>query len=123
MPQDGFHKTNNIASCVEDLGSLVGYVPASGSTRIPPAGGTTTLALADGCLRTISTVAIATGMTLAIQTTGAVQGQRFVIAKISTAGTGAVTIDLKASTTKKKFNAELMFVNGAWRLISHYEYA
>lgn len=100
-----------------------GTIPGSASTRIAPAGSTTTLTLASGCLRTISTVAIATGMTLAIQTTGAVQGQRFRICKIATGGTGAVTIDGNAFTTHKKFNCELMFVNGAWRMVAKHEYA
>lgn len=107
----------------EAIAARFGILPASGSTRIAPAGGTTKLLLADGCLRTISTVAIATGMTLTFQTTGAVQGQRFTVAKIATGGTGAVTIDGNAFTTHKKFNAELMFVNGSWRLVAKHEYA
>lgn len=100
-----------------------GTIPASGSTDITIATGTNTVTLASGCLRTISTVGIAAGVTVAVQTTGAVQGQRFRICKIATGGTGAVTVDGNAFTTHKKFNAELMFVNGAWRMIAKHEYA
>ena len=107
----------------EALAARSGLLPVSGSTDVTPAGSTVVLTLASGCLRTVSTVGIATGMTLAPQTTGAVQGQRFVIAKTANAATGIVTVDLHGFTTKKKFNCELIFVNGAWRMIGKRQYA
>lgn len=107
----------------EAISARFGIIPAAtASTRIAPAGGTTNLTLASGCLRHISTVGIATGMTLTIQTTGAVQGQIFRIVKTSTGGTGAVVIDSHSFTTKKRFGCELVFINGYWRMVSWAQY-
>lgn len=116
-------KLSNVATDVAAIAAIFGIIPATASTRIAPAGGTKTLYVSSGCVRTISTVAIATGMTIAVHATGATQGQRFVIAKTATGGTGAVTVDGHAFTTHKKFNCELVFVNGTWRMSGYYEYA
>jgi len=116
-------KRTLLARNVEAIAARVGILPATASTTVTAAGGTKTLYVSGGSLRTISTVAIATGMTIAIGSAGAVQGQRFVLAKIATGGTGAVTVDGHAFTTHKKFNCELMFVNGSWRMTGYYEYA
>lgn len=103
-----------------------GTIPASGSTNISVTSSSITLTLASGCLRTISTHgAVSAAVTLEIQTTGAVQGQRFTVCKIATGGgaSDTVTIDSKSFTANKKFNASLSFANGAWRLVGWHEYA
>lgn len=111
-----------MARNLEAVAQRFGILPATASVQIVATGGTTNLTLASGCLRTISTIGIATGMTLTIQTTGAVPGQRFAIVKTSTGGTGAVTIDGISFTTKKRFGCELVFVAGAWKLMSSIQY-
>lgn len=99
-----------------------GLIPTSGATDIGTASTSMTLALASGCLRTISSVGVSGGVTIAIQTTGAVQGQRFRLCKIATGGAGNVTVDGRIFLAHFKFNAELSFVNGAWRLVGLHDY-
>jgi len=126
----GEPQMKKVASCVttisQDVAKMAartGIIPATSAIKITAAGGTKTLRTSSGSIRTINTVAIATGMTIAIGATGVVEGQRFVIAKVGTGGTGAVTVDGHAFTTHKKFNCELVYVNAAWRMVGYYEYA
>lgn len=108
-----------------------GTIPGSASTNFAItsaaiSGSTFKFLLADGCLRTTGTHGtVSAAITFAVQTTGAVQGQRFRICKIATGGANSstVTVDGKAFTLRKKFNCELSFVNGAWRMVGFYEYA
>lgn len=115
----------------EAIAARFGLIPVSGSTEFAIvssaiSGSTFNLTLASGCLRTISTHgAVSAAITFVVQTTGASQGQRFVLCKTATGGANSdtVTVDGKAFTANKKFNCELEFVNGAWRLIGWHQYA
>lgn len=122
IPDVGNHSPiNAVAQAVVALENVVGIIPATASTNITMATATT-VTLASGAVRTITTVNMAGGATITISTAGATQGALFHIYKIATGGTGAVTIDGKAFTTHKKFSAVLGFVNGAWRMLSNYQY-
>jgi len=123
VPDVGNHDPiNAVAQATVALEKVVGLVPATASTALTLATATTVYP-SGGSVRTISSVNIAAGVTITVTAAGATPGQYLTIAKTATGATGTVTIDGHAFTTHKKFNAQLRFINTAWKMIGYYEYA